>query len=287
MCLECGKLVVDVKSFGAELTSLKYNGKEFLWDADKKYWGRHAPILFPIVGKLLDNTTIIDGKEYSMGQHGFGRDSEFREVEKSDNKVTYLLSYSDETLKVYPYKFELYISYEIYDNKVKVTYKVKNIDDKEIFFSVGGHPAFRWPLVEGENFEDYYIEFDKNETQKFIKNDSGCLSYEDELTLNNENKIELDKSKFDIDTFVFKNLNSTKVSFKSKKSSASVSIYFDGFPYLGIWSPKNDAPFICLEPWYGVADFINHDKNFKTKEGILKLDINEIFKRSYVIEVND
>jgi len=287
MHLENGKLSIDVKSYGAELTSIKYNGKEFLWEADKKYWGRHSPILFPIVGKLIDNVTYIDDKEYSMGQHGFGRDSEFKEVEKSDNKVTYLLTYSDETLKMYPYKFELYISYELYENKVKVTYKVKNVDDKEMYFSVGGHPAFKWPLVENEKFEDYYIEFEKNETQKFIKNNSGCLSYEDNLIIENTNRIDLNKSKFDIDTFVFKDLNSNKVSFKSKKSTASVAIEFNGFPYLGIWSKENEAPFICLEPWCGIADFISHDKNFKTKEGILKLNVGEIFERSYVIEVTD
>lgn len=285
MHLEKGDLAIDVNALGAELTSIKYEGKEFLWNADEKYWKRHAPVLFPIVGRLKDNTTIIDGKEYSMGQHGFARDSEFKEIFSSEAKVTYLLSYNEETLKMYPYKFELYISYELYENKVKVTYEVKNVDDKDIYFSIGGHPAFNWPLVEGEKFEDYYIEFEKNETQKFIKNNDGCLSYENSLIIDNTNKIELNKSKFSIDTFTLKKLNSSRVSLKSKKSSASVNIYFDGFPYFGIWSKENEAEFICLEPWYGVADFIEHNKNFKTKEGILKLEIGKKFDCSYIIEV--
>ena len=287
MHLENGKLSIDVKSFGAELTSIKYNNKEFLWNADKKYWGKHAPILFPIVGRFKDNEALIEGKIYSMGQHGFARDNDFKEVFSGDNKVTYLLTYSDETLKMYPYKFELYISYEIFENKVKVTYEVKNIDDKKMFFSIGGHPAFCWPLVEGEEFNDYYIEFNEKETQKFIKCVEGCLKYEENLIIENTDKIDLDKSKFSIDTFVFKNLNSNKVSLKSKKSSAEVSLYFDGFPYLGIWSKENEAPFICLEPWYGVADFVDHDKNFETKEGILQLNVDEKFECSYVIEVKD
>lgn len=287
MFLENGKLSINVKSLGAELTSLKYDGKEFLWQADEKYWGRHAPVLFPIVGKLKDNSMYIDGKEYFMTQHGFARDSEFKEVFCSNNKVTYMLTYSDETLKVYPYKFELYISYEIIDNKVKITYNVKNTDDKDIFFSIGGHPAFKWPLVEGENFEDYYVEFLENENQRFIKNDNGYLSYEDTFILKDTNIIELEKSKFCIDTFTFKKLNSTVVSLKSKKSSAFVKIYFEGFLYFGIWSKVNEAKFICLEPWNGLADFNNHDKDFKRKEGILKLNVGEDFECSYLIEVSN
>lgn len=287
MHIENGKISIDTKTMGAELTSLKYNNKEFLWEGDKKYWGRHAPILFPIVGRLRDNTAIIEDEEYSMGQHGFARDSEFKEIVYSTNKVGYELSYNAETLKMYPYKFVLEILYEIYDNKVNVTYKVKNVDDKEIFFSIGGHPAFKWPLLEGENFDDYYIEFEKDETQKFIRIDDGCLCYENDLIIKNTNIIELDKSKFSIDTFVFKNLNSNKVTFKSKKSGMAVTLNYSGFPYLGIWSRKDEAPFICLEPWHGVADFINHDKIFKKKEGIVRLGLGEVFECSYIIEVND
>lgn len=285
MRLENGKISIDIKSLGAELTSLKYKGKEFLWQADKRYWGRYAPVLFPIVGKLKDNAMYIENKEYSMGQHGFARDSEFINVFDSHNKVTYLLSYNEETLKVYPYKFELYISYEVFDNQVRVTYEVKNIDNKDIYFSIGGHPAFKWPLVEEETSEDYYIEFEKNETQRFIKNENGCLSYQNEFILEDTNIIELNKSKFDIDTFTFKNLNSNKISLKSKKTGAFVTVYFEGFPYLGIWSRTDEANFICIEPWYGLADFINHNKDFKTKEGILQLKTGDNFKCSYVIEV--
>lgn len=287
MHLENDKISIDIKSLGAELTSLKYKGREFLWQADKKYWGRHAPILFPIVGKLLDNTMYIDNEKYCMNQHGFARDNEFKEVFCSNNKITYLLSYNEETLKVYPYKFELYLSYEIFDNKVKVTYEVKNVDDKDIYFSIGGHPAFKWPFVESEVFEDYYIEFEENETQRFIKNENGCLSYQDDFIIQDTNIIELNKSKFDIDTFTFKNLNSSKVSLKSKKSSSYVTICFKEFPYLGIWSRTDEANFICIEPWYGLADFTNHNKNFKTKEGILQLKMGDKFNCSYVIEVGD
>lgn len=285
MHIEKGELSVGMKSMGAELTSIKYNGREFLWSGDDKYWGRQSPILFPIVGRLKDNTAIIDGKEYSMGQHGFARDKEFIEEVVSDSKVTYLLKDDAETLKVYPYKFELRISYEIFENKVKVTYDVKNVDNKTIWFSIGGHPAFRWPIVSGESFEDYCIEFNKKECQRFIRNDGGILDREDSFIIENDDKIELSKSKFDIDTFVFENPKSDVVTLRSKKSGAYVSVTFENFPYLGIWSKENEAEFICIEPWCGIADFKNHDKDFKNKEGIIELEVGENFERSYVIEV--
>lgn len=285
MHIEKGELSVDIKAMGAELTSIRYNGREFLWSGDEKYWGRQSPVLFPIVGRLKDNTAVIDGKEYSMGQHGFARDKKFIEEFASDSKVTYLLKDDAETLKVYPYKFELRISYEIFENKVKVTYDVKNVDSKNIWFSIGGHPAFRWPLVDGESFEDYCIEFNKNESQKFIRNDGGILDREDSFIIENDDKIELSKSKFDIDTFVFENPKSDVVTLRSKKSGAYVSVAFEKFSYLGIWSKENEAEFVCIEPWCGIADFKNHDKDFRNKEGIIELEVGKNFERSYIIEV--
>lgn len=285
MRIENGKMSISIKEEGAELTSIKYKGNEFLWNGDKKYWGRQSPVLFPIVGRLKDDSMLVDGVEYFMGQHGFARDSEFRLILSSENEAKYLLTYSEETLKIYPYKFELMISYKVFDNKVEVTYEVKNVDDKKIFFSIGGHPAFKWPLVEGENFEDYYIEFSEKETQQFIENKSGLLERKNSFIIKECNRIDLSKEKFSIDTFVFDKPKSDKVSLKSKKSSAYISIYLKNFPYLGIWSKENEANFICIEPWYGIADFLSCDKNFKTKEGICELEIGKSFKCSYEVEV--
>jgi len=279
-------LKIAVKAAGAEMTSLNYQGTEYLWNGDKTYWGRHAPILFPIVGRLRDHKTIIDGKEYEMGQHGFARDCEFEVVSSASTAICYLLKQNEETLKKYPYHFELYVFYEVIENIVKVTYRVVNKDEKTMFFSIGAHPAFCWPLAENESFEDYEIKFSEKETVNRISVEDGYVYETNEPVLENEDTIALSKKVFDVDTLIFNNLKSNKVTFQSKKSQKSVSLHFDGFPYLGIWSRRDDAPFLCLEPWYGVADTKDSKGIFEEKVGINKLAPNEEFECSYVIEVN-
>lgn len=287
MILRNELLEVSAKSSGAELTSIKLNGYEYLWNGDKKYWGRQAPILFPIVGRFKNDKTYIEGNEYSMGRHGFARNMEFSEVSSCENKVTYLLKSNDETLKVYPYRFELYISYELIENRVKVTYEVNNIDDKTIFFSIGGHPAFRCPISEGESFNDCYVEFEKNETQYFISQTDGCIAFTDEKVLDNENRIDLSKEKLKaIDTYIFRDLNSEVVSVKSNKSSRSVSLHAKGFPFYGIWTHDSEAEFVCLEPWYGITDTVDCTGRFEEKLGVLSLEKGKRFSCSYEIEVN-
>lgn len=287
MILKNNLLEVTTKSNGAELTSIKLNGLEYLWSGDNKYWGRQAPILFPIIGGLKNGKAYIENKEYFMGRHGFARDMVFDEINNSQHKVTYLLKSNYDTLKVYPYKFELYVSYEINENRIKVTYEVKNIDDKTIYFSIGAHPAFCCPINFDEKFEDYYIEFEKKETQKFIAQPGGLVAFENKVMLDDTNVLLLDKNVFsEIDTYIFKNLNSKVVALKSKKSANSVSIHFEGFPFFGIWTKPDEAPFICLEPWYGVNDTVDANGIFSEKLGILSLDIDKKFMCSYEIEVN-
>lgn len=286
MILKNDLLEVTTKSSGAELTSIKLNGYEYLWSGDKKYWGRQAPVLFPIVGGLKNGKAVIDGKEYFMGRHGFARDMEFEEVSESENKVTYLLKSNEETLRVYPYKFELHISYELIKNRVKVTYTVNNIDDKVIYFSIGAHPAFRCPIDDNGKFQDYYIEFEKEETQKYIAQPGGLVNFEEKIMLDSSNKLELNKDVFkEIDTYIFNNLNSEIVTLKSDKSDKSVSIHFKNFPFFGIWTKPDDAPFICLEPWYGINDRVDSNGIFSEKLGVLSLDKGESFSCSYEIEV--
>ena len=284
MTLKNEILEVSVKSEGAELTSIKCNEIEYLWNG-KDYWKRQAPILFPIVGRLKDDITIIGGKEYHMGQHGFARDMEFSIFFNDDKKVTYLLKSSEETKKMYPYSFELYISYELKDNKIVVTYEIKNIDDKKMLFCIGGHPAFNWPLVKGEEFNDYYIEFEEKETQKFREIVGGCIKKTDKMILEDTNRIDLNKEIFSIDTFVLKDLKSKWVALKSKKNDRYVKVYFEGFPYIGIWSRADEAPFVCLEPWIGVADDIDATGRFEDKDCIVELDVDKTYKCSYIIEI--
>lgn len=285
MILKNEKLEVCVKAEGAELTSIKCNDLEYLWHG-REYWKRQAPILFPIVGRLKDDTTIIDGKEYHMGQHGFARDMIFDEFFISENKVTYLLKSDEATKKAYPYEFELYVSYELKDNNIIVSYEIKNMDDKNMMFCIGGHPAFNWPIVNGEEFSDYYVEFEKKENQKFREIVGGCIKKTDKMILEDTNRIDLNKAIFSIDTFILKDLNSKWVALKSMKNEHSIKVYFEGFPYLGIWSRTDDAPFVCLEPWIGVADYIDGTGEFKDKDSVVTLEVGSSHKCSYIIEIN-
>lgn len=278
-------LKVTLKSAGAEMTSINYRGIEYLWNGDKKYWGRHAPILFPIVGRLKDNKTVIEGKEYEMSQHGFARDCDFQLNLATSTMACYRLKYNEETLKKYPYRFELSITYEVIENSVKVTYQVKNKDDKTMFFSIGGHPAFRWPLLESEEFEDYVIEFSEKETANRISVEDGYVYETKDLLLKDEDTISLSKKVFDVDTFIFHHLNSKSVTFKSKKSEKAVILHFEGFPYLGIWSRKDEAEFLCLEPWFGIADRKETNGIFEEKPGINRLEPKASFECSYKIEL--
>lgn len=278
---------------GAEITSIKENkdNTEYIWNADKAYWGRHAPILFPIVGKIKDNTCRIDGIEYTMTQHGFARDKKFDIVDKSDEKVIFRLSWSEETLKMYPFKFELYLQYELKDNKLEITYKVRNVDNKKIYFSIGAHPGFNCPIICNNNelttnFEDYYLEFDECESASIsMVNGDGLLKIQKELLLNNSNKINLSHELFIRDALIFSDLKSKKVSLKNKKNTKEMTFNFEGFPYLGIWSLPKGAPFVCIEPWFGHADFEDFKGDFKDKDGILSLEALGEFLCNYSISI--
>jgi galactose mutarotase-like enzyme len=276
---------VTIKEDGAELTSIKYKDTEYLWNGDPVYWKRHAPVLFPIVGMLKENKYKIDGKEFSMSQHGFARDMKFSIVEANITSVSLLLKSDLETKEKYPFDFELYITYKLKGREVITEYKVVNIGDKEMFFSIGAHPAFSCPIKNSKAFSGYYIEFEKEETQQKRYVEDGLSVSSNEPFLRNERFIKLSKNSFDDDAMVFKNLNSKKVWLKLEDSNKSICVKFGGFPYLGIWSKKEGAPFICIEPWYGIADNNSHDGDFTKKEGIMNLGVNRSFECNYSIEV--
>lgn len=283
--LENEDIKIIASTFGGELNSLlsKKENVEFLWNGDEKYWKYHSPILFPIVGKVKDGKYLAENKEYELPQHGLARTREFEMVEKDDNHVVFELLWSEDTLKVYPYKFSLKLSYELLENGVKVGYSVKNLDDKDIYFSIGGHPAFMCPLFENESFDDYYFEFNKNESKKTMNlnpNTGYFLNTESEC-LNNENTINLSLDLFKNDALVFKNLDSNLITLKSKKNNRELSMDFTGFPYLAIWTKPTGAPFVCIEPWYGHADFEDFKGTIKEKSAIEKLSIGSEFKASY------
>ncbi len=283
--LENKDLTITLSNHGGELCSIKGNKEntEFLWNGDETYWKYHAPILFPIVGKVLNGKYKVDGKTYELPQHGLARVRDFEMIEKTENSISFELKYSEDTLKVYPFKFSLIIKYILENNNIKIDYIVKNLDSREMFFSVGAHPAFMCP-IENDSFEDYYFEFDKKETASLMQLiDVGYFSHEEKPFLENQNQISLSFDLFKNDALVFKNLNSTKISLKSKKHNKYLEFDFNNFPFLGLWTKATGAPFVCIEPWFGHADFYDFKGELKDKAGIQSLNPNSKFISSYNI----
>jgi len=278
---------IESKKEGGELISIKKDGKEYLHDG-KEFWNRHAPILFPIVGMIKDNKTNILGKTYEMKQHGFARDMEFEEVLKSENEVKYYLKYNEETLKRYPFKFELNIIYKIdnLENSISTIYEVKNIDDKEIIFGLGAHPAFKCDYSSG----DYYLKFEKEHEDENIvikQLTEGLINNKeiDTKSIIKNNIIELKKDIFDKDAIIMTNINSSKIKLINKKENKEVLEFdFTGFPYLAIWSKKG-APFVCIEPWFNTADKIDSNGIFEEKEDLIELKPEKIFRCEYKVKL--
>lgn len=261
---------------GAELISAKFDGKEMMHDG-VEFWNRHSPILFPIVGQIKDGKSIINGIECYMGQHGFARDMEFEEIGEN----SYVLKYSEETMKKFPYKFELYVSYEVVENSIKVNWKVVNCDDKNICFGIGAHPAFKCEYSK----EDVYLELEKEE------NDSQILRLENGLintNLKHENKIivgkiiKINSNTFDNDAIIISNINSKSIKL-IENGITKLEVDFAGFKYLAIWA-KKDANFICIEPWYNTADYVDSDGIYEHKKDIIELGKGEIFETSYIVK---
>lgn len=278
------QLTVEIKHAGAELCSIKNSkGLEFMWQAEP-VWPRHAPILFPIVGRLKNDLHSIEGNDYILTQHGFARDRTFELVKNTANEITFLLSADEETLSKFPFKFELYVTYTLLDNIVEVSYKVINKSETTMPFSIGAHPGFCCPINADEHYEDYEIVFSQKENLETSLLKNGLFTGEKEVLNSNGKNISLTKNTFDKDALVFENLKSKHVSLQSKKSGAFVKMSLDGFPFLGIWA-KPAAPFVCIEPWCGLADNTLANGSLYEKKGINILMPGSEFNRTYTIEV--
>ena len=287
-------ITAQINSFGAQLNSLKKaddksdKNLEYIWQANPQYWNRHAPILFPIVGRLKDDEYFYKEKTYKMTQHGFARDCDFELVKKEDDYLKFRLCNSEKSLEIYPFLFELDISYELIENKLVISYEVKNKTNGEMYFSIGAHPAFNWPLNSNENNEtknDAFFEFDNiSKTKRYFLNDKGLVYDNSDLEIL-ENKIPLSEELFKDDALVFNDLSIKTVAFKNTKNNKYIKLDFDKFPYLGLWSKPSGAPFLCIEPWIGVADSFDSSKKLEEKAGMIKLEIDEVFTSFYSIEI--
>lgn len=276
-----------ISEHGAELCSLVHNGFEYIWQADKKYWGRHAPILFPIVGKVYNNEYRVGDKKYTLPQHGFARDSEFQLMNATDTEATFMLQSDDETLKVYPYKFELIVTYTLQAKQLNASYIVSNTDDKKIYFQIGGHPAFNYPnwpfqrgylqlLKDGDPLSEIKVRHPNVEGYitkniQHIELPNGFLSLRDDILENG--------------ALVLENNQCDEISMVKGKGQKHLTVWSDA-KLFGIWSPeRKSAPFVCLEPWMGRADEVEYQDDFKSRDYINWLEIGEEMRFGYFIEL--
>ena len=282
-------LNVNIKSEGAELsaiTSIK-NKTEFIWQADPTIWGSHAPNLFPIIGVMKDNCYIHDGKTFTMTKHGFVRHNKTFKIKKtSETDISFLLNSNPELYKMYPFLFEFEISYKLTENILSINHKVINVDSKPLYFSIGGHPAFNCPLYSDENYTDYSLEFEKAEHSEshLLDNASGLVTTITKPVFTQDNTINLHSNLFNEDALIFKDLKSRKVTLTHHKKGPVLAVTFKDFPFLGIWAKPN-APYVCIEPWLGIADSESTNQKIETKEGIIALDTGKTFNASYSIEI--
>jgi galactose mutarotase-like enzyme len=283
--IENSDLRVAIKADGAELNSIRHKGHEleYLWQGDAAFWGKKSPVLFPIVGGLKDNCFTYEGKTYHLPRHGFARDKTFKVERQSAEAATFLLTSDAETLKNYPFPFELRLHYALKDNELSLTYAVKNTGDAPMYFSVGGHPAFNVPLVAETVYTDYRIELNAAETVgRYPLSKNGLLELNPNPFLENAARIPLQPLLFYEDAVVLKRLSAQSMAIVSDKTPHGLRMTFDGFPYFGIWAAK-DAPFVCLEPWCGIADSVNSSQALTEKEGINALASGAAFERTWAV----
>lgn len=282
--IENKHIQIKIAEKGAELQSIKANGLEYLWQGDPAFWSKHSPVLFPIVGGLKDNSYTFEGKKYTLGRHGFARDTTFTVIDPPENgSVTLGIVDTEETQKVYPFSFQFMVQYVLEEDRLHIQYTVKNTDKKNMYFSVGAHPAFNVPLEPGLSFEDYSLHFQKEENAPIYPlDDKGQILIDPILFFENTDTLPLKKDLFYKDALVFKELKSTEITLETKKSKHGLTVSYEGFPFMGIWSAK-DADFVCIEPWNGIADNVNASGDITQKEGIHILRPAEVFRAGWSV----
>ena len=273
--IENDYLSVSIQKKGAELCSFrsKKSGTEFMWNGDPAVWGSFAPVLFPIIGCLKDNEFYYKGKKGTVPKHGFIRNNEELIVTQiNETTVEFSFKYSERTLENYPFMFEFTVRYQLVGNSLEVHHFIQNHSATDpLYYSVGGHPAFRCPFYENENYEDYYLEFEQEETvDTWEVTKDGLIDTTTKSLLDCQRNLSLYPKIFQNDALILKTLKSRSVQLRSKNHSTYLQVDFEGFNYLGLWAKPN-APFICIEPWLGISDSVGATKDISEKEGILSL----------------
>lgn len=273
-------LKASIKHAGAELFSIKdHQNKEYIWEGNPAFWGKHSPVLFPIVGTLKNNTYTVNNKEYQLPRHGFARDMEFELIDQTDNSAVFSLQSNTETLQKYPFEFELQLLYTLEEKELIIGYKVINKGNTQIPFSIGAHPAIALPHA----FERYSFQFEKEEVLKYNLLENDLISDKTEVLQTTAHVVPLKYKLFENDALVFKTLKSNSLTIL-EGNNPYVKVNFEDFPSLGIWT-KEQAPFVCIEPWFGYSDTAENFGDLFQKEGIVVLEANQTFHSKFSIQI--
>lgn len=279
-------LTLEIDAHGAEMKSLIDNcsGQEYLWCGDAAYWGRTSPVLFPLVGNYREKQSCFDGKWYSLSQHGFARDMDFELVSEKGDEIWFALEDSPETLEKYPFGFRLELGYRLQGRAVEVLWKVTNKNDREMYFSIGGHPAFNCPLREGEKQTDYRIGFDTCEPlTASVLDENGTVSERTKVLELTDGMLQITDSLFDEDALIVEHDQAHKVALYTPEGEKYLEVKFEA-PLFGIWSPAGKhAPFVCIEPWYGRSDRADFGQKLEEREWGNVLKAGEVFTAAYQI----
>lgn len=292
-----GVITIQVSEHGAELTSIVLNEthREYLWQADPAYWKRHSPVLFPIVGSVWDGVYRSKGRTYPMGQHGFARDMDFVLIEEGKDDegnpmVLYALRSNEETLKKYPYRFRLEIGYRLIGRSVEVIWRVMNPDREEnLKFQIGAHPAFYWPNYVPEQKERGYFRLacGAKTLRKSVITEKGCVdpAQSKEVELDAEGYLPLTTETFAHDALVFEDSQVQTVTLCDENRKPYLTLKSEA-PLMGLWSPPGkNAPFVCIEPWYGRCDRVRYDGDYESKDWIQSLVPLGVFETRYQIVI--
>lgn len=281
-------LTATVSDQGAELRSIQdAAGTEYLWQGAPKYWGDRAPLLFPFIARLTNNSYKYMGKTYPMGIHGFAASSDFSVAEQGSDHIVLELTDSSATQEQYPFAFALQITYALQEKTLQVTYHVENRDSKTMPFGIGGHPGFNVPLMDGEQFEDYELEFScPCQPDRVGFTPAVYLSGHDEAYPLRKNRfIDLRHDLFDEDAVILKNM-AREVTLRSKVSGKGVTVSYPDMPYLGIWHwPKTDAPYICIEPWSSLPSRQDVVEEFSCKSDLVQLAAGKTYETTWSISL--
>lgn len=285
--IENNMLKVTISTKGAEIVSVKgiHTGHEYMWQADPKVWGRHAPVLFPIVGRLKNDEYTYNGKSYHLGQHGFARDQEFEVEKHTKESITFLLKDNEETRKVYPFKFEFRVNYNLLNNLLEENFSVKNTDDKELIFGVGGHPGFNVPVDEEVGKEDYYFATAPSKARVQIPLKGSYLDWDNRSLASTDSLITLSDDLFKNDALIFElRGHDNKFSLKTDKNRFHINVWTRDAPFVGVWSqyPKT-ANYVCIEPWWGIADRQDANGKLEDKYGMNHLEPGKEFNAGFSI----